>query len=136
LLTGFLAVLILFVNLNSPKLVEAIAAVSIVWANLAYLFVTGPLLVRRLRGWPTIGGCGVPGVFTLGRWGLLVNALAVAWGVALIINVGWPRPEVYGNAWYEQYAALLLTAALLGVGGLYYGLVQRHKTGVLTVHRK
>jgi len=135
LVAGGLAMLILLVNVNSPKLMEAIVAVAIVWANLAYLLVTGPLMFKRLRGWPKQGGCGVPGVFSLGRWGLLVNLLAVVWGVALIVNIGWPRPEVYGEAWYQQYAALLFTALLMGSGGLYYWLVQRHKTGVLAEHR-
>src|SRR5207244_7265242 len=69
LVAGALAMLILLVNLNSAKLMEAIVAVSVVWANLAYLLVTGPLLYRRLRGWPRTGGCGVPGGFTLGRSG-------------------------------------------------------------------
>jgi urea carboxylase system permease len=135
LVAGGLAVTILLVNLGSPKLMNAIVAVSIVWANLAYLLVTGPLLVHRLRGWPGKGGCGLPDVFSLGRWGVLVNLLAVVWGVALIVNVGWPRPAVYGDAWYQQYSAPLLTAALMGSGGLYYWLVQRHKTGVLAEHR-
>ena len=64
-----------------------------------------------------------------------MNLLAVVWGVALIANMAWPRREVYGEAWYEQYAALLFAAVLMGGGGLYYWLVQRHKTGVLAEHR-
>jgi urea carboxylase system permease len=131
---GVLAVLILLVNVNSPKLVNAVVAVSIVWANLAYLMVTAPLLLQRLRGWPQWGG-GVPGAFRMGRWGLPVNLLAVLWSTALVVNMAWPRAELYGEAWYERYAALLFTAVLLAAGGLYYGLVQRHKTGVLAEHR-
>jgi urea carboxylase system permease len=135
LVVGAGAMLILLVNIDSPKLIDAIVAVSVVWANLAYLLVTVPLLWRRCRGWPGKGGCGVPGIFNLGRWGLLVNVLAIFWGAALIANMAWPRPEVYGTAWYERYAALLFTAILLGSGGLYYWLVQRRKTGVLAEHR-
>jgi urea carboxylase system permease len=135
LAVGAVAALILLVNLNSPNLISAVVAVSVVWANLAYLLVTAPLLVRRLQGWPAKRGGGVPGVFSLGRWGILVNLLAVVWGVALVSNMAWPRPEVYGSEWYEQYAALLFTAVLMGAGGFYYRLVQRHKTGVLAEHR-
>ena len=109
---------------------ETVGSVAIVWANLAYLLVTLPLLVRRLRGtWAPAPQ------FALGRWGLPVNLGAVLWGAALVVNVGWPRPEVYGEAWYDRYAAVLATAALVGVGAVYYGLVQRHKTGVLPEHR-
>ena len=61
------AALILVLIINSPKLMAAIVAVAIVWANLAYLLVTVPLLVRRFQGWPAKGGCGEPGIFSLGR---------------------------------------------------------------------
>ena len=37
------------VNANFPQVVEVLASVAIAWANLAYLLVTVPLLVRRLR---------------------------------------------------------------------------------------
>ena len=133
-LIGGVATIILLINLNSKKLMDAIVGVSIVWANLAYLLVTLPLLRRRLRGWPAKGESATTGVFSLRRWGLPINLLAVLWGIALIANVAWPRPEEE-DAWYEEYAAVLFTALLLGSGSLYYWLVQRHKTGVLPEHR-
>jgi urea carboxylase system permease len=135
LVAGVLAILLLLVNVNSPKLVEAIVAVAIIWANLAYLLVTAPLLVRRLRGWPGQGGHTGPDIFGLGRWGLPVNLLAMTWSVALIVNMGWPRAETFGSAWYQRYAAVIFTSILLGIGTAYYWLVQRHKTGVLAEHR-
>lgn len=127
LLTGGLALLILLVNSGMPRVIEAVVAVSIVWANLAYVLVTGPLLVRRLRGWPAQGGSGHKGLFALGRFGLALNVVAVLWGTAVAVNMGWPRPGVYGEVWYHRYAALLYTTALVAGGALYYGLVQRHK---------
>ena len=71
----------------------------------------------------------------MGRWGLPVNLLAVAWGVCVIVNLGWPRPEIYGDGPVRRHAAPIATAAMLAVGGLYYVLVRRHKTGVLDEHR-
>jgi urea carboxylase system permease len=135
LVIGLLAALILLVNVDFRNLVLVVISLSIVWANLAYLFVTGPLLARRLRGWPVRGGSGAKGVFSLGKCGLAVNVLAVLWGAATVVNMGWPRPDVYGNEWYQQYVAPLSTAILLAAGGLYYGLVQRHKDGVRAEHR-
>jgi urea carboxylase system permease len=123
---------ILLVNAVLPELIDLVVPVAILWANLAYLLVTVPLLLRRLRGWPARGGSGAKGLFRLGKWGLPVNALAVAWGVFMVLNLGWPRPQA---TWYARYGALLFTAGLLAVGGLYYGLVRRHKTGVLPEHR-
>ena len=46
---GVLAAGILAVNINLPNVIETLCSVAIVWANLAYLLVTAPLLVARLR---------------------------------------------------------------------------------------
>jgi amino acid transporter len=128
LLVGVLAAALLLVNLGSSKVVERIISVSIVWANLAYLFVTAPLLWCRLRGWPK-DGPNEAGLFTLGRWGLPINIAAVLWGGVTAVNMAWPRPDVYAeNAddpkGYELYAAPLYTALLLTIGLAYYMLVQ------------
>jgi urea carboxylase system permease len=132
LVVGAGAAGILLVNAVLPELIDLVVPVAILWANLAYLFVTVPLLLLRLRGWPARGGAGVKGLFRLGRWGLPVNVLAVAWGAFMVLNLGWPRPR---DTWYAQYGAILFTLGLLAVGGLHYGLVQRHRTGVLPEHR-
>jgi urea carboxylase system permease len=131
-LVGLLAVLILAANVHSYRLIQAIIPVSVAWANLAYLLVTGPLLVRRLRGWP---GPTAKGRFSLGRWGIAVNVLAVAWGIVTVANMAWPRPETPEEPWHEQYAALLFTGILGIIGVGYYVLVQRHETDVLAEHR-
>ena len=133
IVSGVFAAAILLVNVNFPYVVELVISVAILWANLAYLMVTATLLERRLRGWPGRGETGAG--FSLGRWGLLVNVLAVAWGVFIVVNIAWPRPSPEDIAWYQPYAALLVTGAMLAVGGVYYGLVQRHKTGVLAEHQ-
>jgi urea carboxylase system permease len=130
LLVGGAAALILLVNVHSYRLISAIIPVSIVWANLAYLLVTVPMLVRRLRGWrqPVIGW------FQLGRWGLPVNLLAVGWGIVTVVNMAWPRADTPDEPWYEQFAALLFTAILGIIGLAYYSLVQRHRPEVRPEH--
>jgi amino acid transporter len=132
-LTGLLAALILVVNLDYSKVIDAIVPVSVIWANLAYLLVTASLLVRRLRGWPARGGSSAREVFTLGRWGLPINAGAVLFGVFVIVNMSWPRPDA--ETTWEDKAALIFTAAMLIPGVLYYALVQRRRTQVLPEHR-
>jgi urea carboxylase system permease len=135
---GLAASLLLLVNLNFPKVIEVMASVSIVWANLAYLLVTAPRLYNRLHG----RGRAARGpseaarrAFSLGRWSLPVNVLAVVWGLAVITNLAWPRAEVYGDGPLRPYSALIVTGLMMGIGGVYYGLIQRHKTGVLDSHR-
>jgi urea carboxylase system permease len=132
-ITGVLAALILVVNFNERRIIDAVIPVAIMWANLAYLCVTAPLLIHRLRGWPRLGGHRHPEIFTLGRWGLPVNILAVLWGAFVIINIGWPRPEGT-ETWYEANAAWLGTGTLIGAGAAYYLLFQRRNTGILKEH--
>ncbi len=130
---GVLAAAILVVNVFLPSFVDLIAPAAILWANLAYLLVTAPLLYRR---WARGGMRWRPATeFSLGRWGGWVNGLAVIWSVLMIVNIGWPREAEPGSPWYAQYGTILLTAILVAVGGLYYFFVQRHKTGVLPEHR-
>src|SRR5262249_25855290 len=135
LVAGAAAAAFLVVNVFIPGLLDLIVPVAILWANLAYLLVVGPLLYMRLRGWPGKSGSGAAGGFTLGRWALPVNLAAVVWSTLVIVNLGWPRAGPDPTPWYQQYGALLLTAALLAVGGAYYFGVQRHKARVLEEHR-
>ena len=49
------------------------------------------------------------GLFSLGRWGLAVNIAAVVWGIAMAVNLGWPRPEVFGSEWYMRFFPELIS---------------------------
>ena len=81
MLIGVVAVLILVVNIGEPKIFTAVTSVAVIMIYLAYLLVTLPLLIKRLRGeWPDVAGS--KGYFSLGRLGLPVNILAVLWGGA------------------------------------------------------
>jgi hypothetical protein len=135
-LIGALAAALLVLNINLPHVIEALCSIAIVWVNLAYLLVTLPMLVARLRrrNRPVPRGPDEPGLFSMGRLGLPVNAIAVAWGCLVVLNIGWPRPEIYGSDRWGRFAAPLATLTLLIVGAVYYGLVQRHRTGILAEH--
>jgi len=107
-----------------------VTSVSVVIVYLAYLLVTVPLLWQRLRRHPELS---VPqvGYFSLGRWGLPVNVVAVVFGVFLLVDVAWPRPEVYdpdGGHWYLQYSSLLITGGALVLGALAYTVMRRQQT--------
>jgi amino acid transporter len=128
---GVAALGFLVLNADFPQVIEVMASVAVVWANLAYLFVTGSLLWRRIRG----SAPKTAGVFSLGRFGFAVNVLAVLWGVLVVVNIGWPRPEVYGQSWYRRHSAVLATAAMLGVGACASRIVLRQRRGVLAEHR-
>jgi hypothetical protein len=98
---------------------------------LAYLLVTAPLLLRRLRGWPKFEpefSTDGHKLFALGGFGVPLNALAVVWGIAMVVNLAWPRPEVYtpsGGDWWMLWAAPLFVLLSLAVGIVMHQLVRR-----------
>ena len=132
---GVLALAILLVNIRQPQIFTVVTSIGIIMIYLAYLLVTVPMLVARLRGrWQPAG----PGKFSLGRWGLPVNIVAVLWGAAMTLNLIWPRAAVYNAAaphhWYLRWGAVLFFGVIAGGGFAYYWCVQRHRTGVMSEH--
>ncbi|GAA4527255.1 APC family permease [Amycolatopsis samaneae] len=134
---GLIAIVLLLVNINSSQIFSAVTSLAIILIYLAYLLVTVPLLIKRIRGeWPRKDA--PKGRFSLGRWGLPVNVLAVLWGVAMLVNLAWPRNEIYNATppyhWYLQWISVLFVAVFGGGGFAYYWFVQRHRIGVLADH--
>ncbi|MER6017033.1 APC family permease [Streptomyces anulatus] len=134
-LIGVVGVVILVVNINQPQIFSVITSIAIIMIYVAYLLVTVPMLLRRLRGdWEPREGA-----FSLGRWGLPVNVVAVLWGTAMSLNLAWPRAEVYNATgpqhWYLRWGAFLFIGVVALGGFAYYWFVQRHRTGVLAEHR-
>lgn len=135
---GVLAIAILVLNIGQPQIFTLVTSLAIIFIYCAYLLVTVPLLLARLRGqWP-LEGATTSGRFGLGRLGLPINILAVLWGAGMAINLGWPRPEVYDTQephhWYLQWGAVLVVGGVAVLGFAYYWFVQRHKTGTLREH--
>jgi urea carboxylase system permease len=138
LVTGILTLALLAINVSNQSAFYVLTSLAIIMFYLAYLGVTLPMLVRRIRGtWPRPDH---GPYFSLGRWGMLVNVAAVAYGVLVTINIAWPRNSIYnavGKAhWYWQWAAPLFIAIIFAIGTLYYYLVQAKKPAeVLAEHR-
>jgi hypothetical protein len=56
-----------------------------------------------------------------------VNLIAVVLGTLLVINIGWPRREVYdpaGTSWFLQYFAVIFVAMTMIVGFFAYRVVK------------
>ncbi|MFJ1973752.1 amino acid permease [Streptomyces sp. NPDC087903] len=133
LVVGVLAAALLLLNFASPEAFLAIGTTCIVMLYLAYAMVTGPLLVRRLRGGFTSDGTDETGarLFSLGRWGVPVNVLALLYGLFMTVNLAWPRAAVYdpaGGHWYFQWFTVLFLLVTVGAGGLWrLSVAQREK---------
>jgi amino acid transporter len=90
----------------------------------AFLLVALAALIARVRGtWKPAGRV------HLGRAGVVVNALAVAWLAFETVNIAWPRTSLAppGAPAYQVWAAPILLG-LIGAAGTAYVLVARpHK---------
>jgi urea carboxylase system permease len=115
----------------------AIAATAMIY--LSYFLGNLAILRDRLRGWPR-----TKAPFKLGRWGLFVNLLGLAYGGAMLINFAWPRgasnPEpnqtVISNVQQLNFhigflnkTPILWTVfvVVLVIGALYYLVIGRSK---------
>jgi urea carboxylase system permease len=124
---GVGAALCLVVNVKNPSLFLGLTSVCIMLLYIAYLMVTAPMLLARLRGGKLADGTDEAGrpLFSLGRWGLAVNAVAVVYGLLMAINLGLPRQAVYdptNTGWYVHYLPLLTILATFGIGGIAYAV--------------
>ena len=111
----------------------AIAATGMIY--LSY-FIGGLAVLRaRSRGWPR-----TKAPFSLGRWGIPVSLLGLAWGGSMLVNFAWPRaatnptPDETGRLlnfhwdWLNGQPVLWTVAITITlVGALYFLFVQRKK---------
>jgi amino acid transporter len=80
-----------------------------------YFLVTGVALIARLRGWPR-----EPAPFSLGRWGIPVNVLAVVGAGLTCINLLWPRDSTNPVFKLDVRVAYWLVGIPLVIGIVYY----------------
>ena len=142
ILIGVLCIGILLVNVGNSAIFATLASVCIILIYLAYLAVTGPMLYRRFQGWPHGSGRDTPAVdaggrklFSLGRFGIVVNALAVLYGVLMVINLAWPRAEVFdpsGEMPILRWAGPICIVATVLVGIACYPRGKEHPRPVTT----
>jgi urea carboxylase system permease len=109
----------------------AIAATGMIY--LSYFLGNIVIMRARLRGWPRTRA-----PFRLGRWGVLVNVVALIYGGAMLVNFAWPRAA--SNPKANQTNGLLHLNFLDGIpilwivvifialiGAVYYLIVGRTK---------
>ena len=135
IVVGVGAAIALLVNVRQAAIFTALSSLCIAMLYLAYLGVTLPLLVARIRHRGTgplpdgVDETGRP-LFSLGRWGTVVNTLAVLFQVGMAVNLLWPRAEIYDlteGTWWLQWSALLFIGASLAIGAGYFLARRLHR---------
>jgi len=110
----------------------AIAATGMIY--LSYFLGNLVIMKARLRGWPKIRA-----PFRLGRFGPVVNVIALLYGGAMLVNFAWPRST--SNPTPKQSGVLNFHVGFLNgipilwtvlvvivlIGALYYGITGRRK---------
>jgi amino acid transporter len=122
----------------------SIAATGLIY--LSYFLCNLGVAFARSRGWPR-----TKAAFNLGRWGMVVNILALIYGFVMIVNIAlWASPQLFGDfgsdgrAYWNPLINGLFTfngtkldglpaiplfetivGVLLVVGGLYYVVAVR-----------
>jgi amino acid transporter len=114
------------IALSALWLQDAIATIisfAAVGIYISFQMIVLAALLARAKGWrPT-------GPFTLGSWGMLVNVLALVYGVSAIVNILWPRPQGPDDPWYSVFGMLVTTVGVILVGGIYMVLAKPYERG-------
>jgi len=114
------------IALSALWLQDAIATIisfAAVGIYISFQMIVLAALLARAKGWRPAGP------FSLGSWGMLVNVLALAYGVGAIVNILWPRPQGPSDPWYVVFGMLLTTAGVILVGGIYMVLAKPYERG-------
>jgi len=112
----------------------AIGATGMIY--LSYILGNIAILLARFKGWPKDS---TP--FKLGSWGMIVNVVALVWGISMEINFLWPRDISVGGqnppltALFPSIGGLFANipvfeatlAIIVIVGAIYYVVAQRGK---------
>jgi amino acid transporter len=110
----------------------AIAATGMIY--LSYFLGNLVIMKARLGGWPRSRA-----PFRLGRWGVIVNAIGLLYGGAMLVNFAWPRaasnptPKQSGvldfHIGFLNGIPILWTVliVIVVIGGLYYLIAGRQK---------
>ncbi len=106
LVTGLTYVQVKGVNANALLGSYAVAGIY-----LSFQAVVLGRLIAGARGWRP------QGAFSLGRFGTVVAGLALAYGVAMIVNLCWPRPADVLTSWLTlaSVLAIVVPGALIAM---------------------
>jgi len=120
---GAIPAVIALSSLWLSNAIDTIISFAAVGIYIAFQMIVLAALIARAKGWRPAGP------FSLGAWGVPVNVLALAYGVAAIVNILWPRPQTAAEPWYAVYGMAATTGAVLLIGAAYMALSRPYARG-------
>jgi amino acid transporter len=121
--TSVVACLGLLLGLHSAA-VGSLIAFGTAAIYVAFLLTALAALIARVRGtWKPAGH------IRLGRAGVAINALAVAWLAFETVNIAWPRESLAppGAPVYQVWAAPMVLAVIATAGFAYLAIAKPHR---------
>jgi amino acid transporter len=112
------------IALSALWLQDAIATIisfAALGIYISFQMVVLAALLARLKGWRPAGP------YTLRGWGLIVNVVALLYGVSAIVNILWPRSP--GQPWYVNYGILVTSIGVVVLGLLYMVSAKPYEKG-------
>jgi len=100
----------LIVYLGPDGLITQVTAFAVLGIYVAFQSVVLASLRQRVKGWRPAGP------FSLGRGGMLVNILALAYGIFAMVLLAWPTST--GN-WFNDWIVLIGFGIVAGAGLLF-----------------
>jgi amino acid transporter len=110
---------IIILSLISANAVVQLVSFAACGIYVGFQMVVLAALRGHIKGWKPSGG------WTMGRWGIVVNALALTYGILAIVNMCWPRGSGFGNRWMTVVGL----AVVLVVGLVYMATSQPYQHG-------
>jgi len=112
------------IALSALWLQDAIATIisfAALGIYISFQMVVFAALLARIKGWQPAGP------YTLGRWGLTVNVVALLYGVGAIVNILWPRTP--HEPWYVNFGILVTSVGVVVLGMLYMIIAKPYQRG-------
>ncbi|PFH28818.1 amino acid permease [Burkholderia sp. JKS000303] len=106
--TAVLTILVLSVGFISANAATEIISFATTGIYTSFQMVVLASLLASLRGWQS------DGAFRLGAKGILIKLVALAFGVASIVDLAWPRTPEAG--WFENWLIVISLVVILIAG--------------------
>jgi amino acid transporter len=112
------------ISLLSGQIVARIITFAVVGIYISFQLVVLAVVLARRRGWQATGA------FSLGRWGPIVNLVALFYGVAAIVILSDKTPASVANPGFFDRWLVPISAGIVAAIGLVYLFVFKPKARV------